>query len=71
MGVGPPLLKKGRVKYVKVHFDTKSKEFDLNTREDMLHQMMMKVEGSIGRIITSLYGVKKYLILKVVGYSYG
>lgn len=51
--------------------DAESEEFDPKFGRDTLDRMATKAEGSIGSMIASLHGVKKYLTLKVVGHACG
>lgn len=45
-------------------------EFDLNFRTNTLDWVASKVKGTLGSMVASLHGVKKYLMLNVVGQDY-
>ena len=57
--------------YVEVCSDAESEESDLNFGVDMLDQEASKAEGTLGSMVASLHGVKKYLTLRVVGQACG
>jgi len=59
------------VNYIEVFSDEEIDELELDLGMDTLDEGTPNEEGSLGIMITSLHGVKKYLTLKVVGKAGG
>lgn len=57
--------------YIDVFSENESEDLDLELGVDTLEQGSPRAEGTLGSMISSLHGVKKYLTLKIVGHARG
>lgn len=53
--------------YIEVFLEDELDDSNLEIRVDTLYQDSSQVEGTLGIMVASLHGVKKYLTLNIVG----
>lgn len=64
-------LGKGQVHFIEVYSEESSRESKLKLSEGLDDSWLMRAEGTLGSMVASLHGVRKFVALKLIGQACG